>query len=162
MRRHRLKVRAVKDLMADVATRLKVNPGVLPTQLDIMTVDSKFYLYLGRGEPLFLQAYDDVLPTLLNSLVLSRLPVITVDSGAVPHICNGAKLMAPGIVGLVGEFSSGDLVVIREEKYGKIIALGQTRYSSSETQEKQSGVIADNVHYVGDKYWNTYRSLQTL
>jgi PUA domain protein len=148
--------------MADVATRLKVNLGALPTRLDVLTVDSKDRLYLSRDEPLFVQAHDDVFPTLLNSPVLACLPAITVDSGAVPHICNGANLMAPGVVGLDGEFSSGDLVAIREEKYGKILALGKTRYSSSETRERQSGVVADNVHYVGDKYWNTYKSLRAF
>lgn len=160
MRRHRLKDRAVKHLMADVATRLKVDLGGLPTQLDVLTVDSKARLYLSRDGPLFLQTGDGVIPTLLNSPVLARLPTVTVDSGAVPYICNGANLMAPGVVGLHGEFSPGDLVAICEEKYGKILALGKARYSSTETREQKTGVVADNVHFVGDKHWNTYKSLK--
>jgi PUA domain protein len=146
--------------MADVATRLKVNLEALPTRLDVLTVDSRARFYLSRDGPLFVQAHDDVFPTLLNNSVLVHLPTITVDSGAVPHICNGANLMAPGVVGLDGEFSSGDLVAIREEKYGKIVALGKARYSSADTRKRQGGVVADNVHYVGDKHWDTYKSLK--
>jgi PUA domain protein len=146
--------------MADVAMRLKVDLEVLPTRLDVLTVDSRARLYLSQDGPLFVQAHDGVFPTLLNSSVLVRLPTITVDSGAVPHICNGANLMAPGVVGLDGEFSSGDLVAIREEKYGKIVALGKARYSSTDTRKRQSGVVADSVHYVGDKHWDTYKSLK--
>jgi len=160
VRRHRLKDRALKALMADVATRLKVDLGALPTQLDVLTVDSKTHLYLGRAGPLFLRVQDDVYPTLLNSPVLARLPTVTVDSGAVPYICNGANLMAPGVVGVDGEFATGDLVAIREEKYGKILALGTARYSSTETRDRQSGVVAETVHYIGDKHWDSYKSLK--
>ena len=54
-------------------------------------------IYLIGGIPLLYKAGDRVLPTLLFSEFTSKAPKITVDMGAVPYVCKGATVMAPGI-----------------------------------------------------------------
>ena len=45
--------------------------------------------------------------------------------GAIPYVCKGATVMAPGIVRVEGEFGKGDLVLIVDMKHGKALALGR-------------------------------------
>jgi len=73
--------------------------------------------------------------------------------GAVPNLCNGADLMAPGIVKITGDFQIGALIVVVDEKHSKAIALVKTLYSSKNLVEKKTGKAAKNIHYVGDRFW---------
>jgi PUA domain protein len=79
--------------------------------------------------------------------------------GAVPYVCNGADIMAPGIVRVEGEFSKGDIVLVVDEKHGKPLALGEILYDAAEARNIKQGVIVKNVHYVSDKIWNFAKTL---
>ena len=46
--------------------------------------------------------------------------------GAVPYVCKGATIMAPGIVRIEGDFSMGELVVVVDMKFGKALGIGET------------------------------------
>ena len=73
--------------------------------------------------------------------------------GAVKHILNGADIMAPGIVRIIGDFKKGDLVLVVDEKYGKPLAVCEALYSSEEISKMSKGKVLKNLHYVGDKVW---------
>jgi PUA domain protein len=74
--------------------------------------------------------------------------------GAVPYVCKGANIMAPGIRGFRGEFRKGDLVIVTDEKHGKPIALGEILYDTEQVKSIRQGIVIKNIHYVGDKTWN--------
>ncbi len=99
---------------------------------------------------------EDVFPTLSNQDILKQLPVIVVDRGAV-HICNGADLMAPGIVRIQNNFEKGQVVVVVDETHCKALSIVKTLYASHQILAKIRGKIAINLHYIGDKLWNTYK-----
>jgi PUA domain protein len=79
--------------------------------------------------------------------------------GAVPHVCNGANIMAPGIVSFDGEFRKGDYILVVDERHRKPIAVGEILYDRVEAKNVKQGVVVKNMHFVGDKVWKFTRKL---
>lgn len=96
---------------------------------------------------------DKFVPFLADVKRLSAFPYLFVDSGAVRFICNGADVMRPGVKAFPTPFSKGDIVIVKEERFQKAIAVGEAILSSSEAQLLTKGVVISNLHYVGDKIW---------
>jgi len=76
-----------------------------------------------------------------------------VDSGAVPYVYNGADIMAPGVIAADENIRTGDPIWIKEEKYGKPLAVGIALMDGPEMVEAKSGKAAKSVLHVGDKVW---------
>lgn len=111
-------------------------------------------VYLLDDEVLFFRDGDSLVPTLRGPYV-DRLPAAVVDMGAVPFVCKGADVMAPGITEVRGEFEEGRLVVIRDIRHGKALAVGRALRPSKAIMASRKGRAIQNLHYVGDKLWNT-------
>lgn len=105
---------------------------------------------------LAVKAESDVLPFLTHEDVLNLFPSVNVDMGAVKFVCNGAKVMRPGIVRM-DEFEKDDIVVVKDDKHGKYLAVGTALVSSNEAQTMSKGYVIDNKHYVSDKFWEAYK-----
>lgn len=95
---------------------------------------------------------DTLFPTLLNESV-DELPSVLVDMGAIPYVCNGADVMSPGITDIDGEFGEGDLVIVRDERHRKALAVGLALVKSGDMREMPKGKAVKSIHYVGDKLW---------
>jgi PUA-domain protein len=115
-------------------------------------------LLLGR-KPLLFRTKKDIYPTLAFGQVLDKLPKVVVDMGAVRHVCNGASVMAPGIVHYEGAFVKGDLVVVIDVKHGKPLALGEAQYDAETARNIKQGVVVKNIHYVSDEIWDSIKTL---
>jgi len=111
-------------------------------------------IFFLSGKPLIAKLKDILVPTLLFDKALELLPKITVNMGAVPHICNGADLMAPGIVKIEASFNMDDYVLIIDERHQKPLAIAIALTDSQTARNLQRGKIAKNIHYVGDSLWN--------
>jgi PUA domain protein len=94
-----------------------------------------------------------LVPTLLFDKALMSFSKITVNMGAVPHICNGADLMAPGIVKIEGNFNTNDYVLVVDERHQKPLAIAIALLGSQDARNLQRGKVAKNLHYVGDDLW---------
>ncbi|MCW4019771.1 MAG: DUF1947 domain-containing protein [Candidatus Bathyarchaeota archaeon] len=105
------------------------------------------------GRPLVAESEDELFPTLLFQDFLSRLPKIIVDMGAVPYVCNGADVMAPGIVEIRRDFEGKDLVVIMDVKNRKPIAIARSLFDSKTGKTVKKGRMFKNLHHVGDDIW---------
>jgi PUA-domain protein len=99
----------------------------------------------------FVRDGDAIYPYLGGSHV-DGLPKVVVDMGAVPYVCNGADVMAPGIKDM-DPFDAGDLVVVRDVAHGKALAVGKALKSSSDIEKNRKGRAIENLHYVGDSLW---------
>jgi len=99
----------------------------------------------------FVRDGDDLYPYLAGTHV-DRLPRVVVDMGAIPYVCNGADIMAPGITDM-DSFEAGDLVVVRDVTHGKALAIGRALKSKSEIEAVKKGRVVENLHYVGDRLW---------
>ncbi len=109
-------------------------------------------VYLVNGVIRLVRKGDVLFPTLTNTIV-EELPSVVVDMGAVPYVCNGADVMAPGIVEVKGEFDEGSLVVVRDIRHGKALAVGQSLTTSEGMRGTKKGKAVKNLHYVGDRLW---------
>ncbi len=79
---------------------------------------------------------------------------VTVDSGAVRFITNGADVMSPGIVAASEQIKAGDIVFVQEERHHKTLAVGLALIPGPEMVESDKGKAVDVRHYVGDDIWN--------
>lgn len=105
------------------------------------------------------ETYIPVIDESINHELLASLPSVTVDMGAVKHIVNGADVMRPGIVSFESRFEKNCLVVVRDVRYRKAIAICRALVSSEEAEATSHGKILENLHYVRDKYWQLSRKL---
>jgi len=111
------------------------------------------------GEPLAIRRNGELIPVLVNHRTLDLLPIVVVDMGAVPHVVGGADVMAPGIRRVVGDFQTGQLLVVVDEKYGKRLAIGKALLDSTALRNTKKGKAVENVHYVGDPVWDIVKPL---
>ena len=111
-------------------------------------------LFLFDGKPLLFKSENRLVPTLFFERFVASAPRITVDMGAIPHVCNGADVMAPGVRAITGGFSNGEFVVVQDEKYRKPIAVGKALFDSEVMSKTTRGAVIKTVHYVGDEMYN--------
>ena len=75
--------------------------------------------------------------------------VVTVDTGAIQFVSDGADVMRPGIVEADDAISEGELVVINEESHGKFLGIGRA-LTDGEDMVGDSGKVVESIHHVGD------------
>lgn len=107
----------------------------------------------------FVQAGDRFVPFLGSSKVLELFPSAVVDEGAIKYLLNGADVMRPGIRKLDDWGASGAIVVVKEEKKGRAIAIGLSTTSGSEASAMTKGSCLKNLHHVGDRYWVLHKQV---
>ena len=155
-RRYSLKSKEVKTLLSKASGRLKVDVSTfIDSKANVDVVEADFGdIFLIKGRPLLFRAGTQILPTLLFTEVFVNMPKVVVDMGAVPYVCNGADIMAPGIERMEGRFIKGDIVVVVDEKHGKPLSLGEILYDAEEARKIEQGIVVRNIHFVSDKIWN--------
>jgi PUA domain protein len=155
-RRYALKTKEAKQILTEASTSLKLDlEPLFGSKANVEVVGSEVGLiYLVGGKPLLYKADDRILPTLHFTEFATRAPKIVVDMGAVPHVCKGATVMAPGIVRVEGEFGKGDLVLVVDIKHGKALALGESLMDAQTARQTKKGPVVKTLHYVSDKIWD--------
>lgn len=144
-----MKNRDARKLLLELSNRFG---ETLAKKVEVAEFDEKKVFMLDdRIE--FIEDDNGLYPFLGGSYLVS-MPKVVVDMGAIRFLCNGADVMAPGIVE-VDEFDEGSLVVIRDVTYGKALAVGKAFMSSSEIISNKNGKAVKNLHYVGDKLWES-------
>ncbi|MGA9218046.1 MAG: PUA domain-containing protein, partial [Nitrososphaeraceae archaeon] len=96
---------------------------------------------------------DLIVPHLVEKDLLSHFPYVIVDMGAVGFICNGANVMRPGITHVDG-FGESEIVVVKDQVHSKSLAIGYSRVDSGTMMNLEKGPVINNLHYVGDIFWN--------
>jgi PUA-domain protein len=158
--RHTLKAKDAKKFLAEASKRLGTDIEKLlgaKTRVEINQTQVA-ELFIINGRPLLAKLDGDLFPTLSFKEILPLIPQIVVDMGAVPYVCKGADIMAPGVRTIKDDFKENDLVLIIDERHGKPLAIGISLSNSEEMRTRTSGKIVKNLHYVGDKLWNSIKS----
>ena len=161
-KRHRyfLKEKDAKKLLLDASKTLRTDIEQLlgsKTRVEVNETETA-EIFIFNGKPLFARSNGELFPTLLSEEFFSVFPKIVVDMGAVPYVCKGADVMAPGVVSVEGEFNENDVVIVVDERHGKPLAVGVVLLSSEGMKTVKGGKIVKNLHYVGDKLWDILRS----
>ena len=78
--------------------------------------------------------------------------------GAVKFVGNGAKIMRPGITKF-DSFKKDDIVIVKDQTYGKSLAVGIALDDSEIATSKSKGYVIDNLHYISDKFWEVHKEI---
>ena len=154
--RHFLKSKETEAILNEASEKLKIDlKQLFNAKVNVELVQTEFAeIYLIRGKPSLAKAQENIFPTLTFDEYSALLPKVVINMGAVPHVCNGANIMSPGIVRFEGEFKADDFVLVVDEKYGKPIAIGKIVYDSETVKKVAHGVVVKNMHHVGDRTWD--------
>jgi PUA domain protein len=157
-----LKEKEAKDLINKASQRLKVNlEELVGIKAKVEVVQTDFaQIYIINHKSVLAKTEEDVFPTLAFTELLDMIPKAIIDMGAVPYVCKGANIMAPGIRNYEKEFVKGDLIAVIDEKHHKPIAVGESLCDVEEARKTVKGAVIRNVHFVGDKVWNFIKTLQ--
>lgn len=109
-----------------------------------------FDLVLVDGEPFVVYVGDEPFLTVRGANEFGPTKrVVTVDTGAISFVSDGADVMRPGIVEADPAIATGDLVTVNEEAHGKFLAIGRAR-TDGDDMIGQQGRVVDSLHHVGD------------
>jgi PUA-domain protein len=156
-RRYPLKSKEAKQIIDQTNQTLKLS---ISKDSTVEVIESEVgEIYLLEGKPILFKSDDHVLPTLLFNEFTSKASKVIVDMGAIPYVCKGATVMAPGIVRYEGDFVTGDLVLIADMKHGKALAIGEVLMDSTTAKSTKKGPVVKTLHYVSDKIWDYIKTL---
>jgi len=161
-RRHSLREKEARKVILEFSRKARAKAEQLFDSRKhietIETADTKIYLI--DGKPLLASSNGKLFPTLFFNEFFTFLPKVVVDMGAISYICNGADVMAPGVVRIEGQFDVDDFVLIVDERHSKPLAIGSALLDSQMAKQTKHGKIAKNLHYVGDKLWTSLKNPQ--
>jgi PUA domain protein len=151
--RHHLRSDGVQELTATLEETFGIT--IESSNFEAVEIaDSPFDIVLVDGEPIVFELDGDVGPTVkgANEYPPSK-HVVTVDAGAVSFVSDGADIMRPGIVDADPNIEADDLVLIKEETHGKILAVGRSRAAGTDLVG-DAGKVIDSIHHVGDDLYD--------
>ena len=147
--RHHLRSDEIDELASSLADRLGVElDGDDYERVEFTDVDREVVLV--DGEPLVASFDGDLFLTVRGANEYPpRNHVVTVDSGAISLVSDGANVMRPGIVETTDDIEPGDLVVVVEAQHGKALAVGRAE-TDGDDMVGDSGKVVESLHHVGD------------
>jgi PUA domain protein len=150
--RHHLRSDAVRDLEEALAAEFGVELDAEGYER-VEIADEETDLVLVGGDPIAMYLDTGPVPTVrgANASDPTR-RIVTVDSGAVSFVSDGADVMRPGITETTDDIEPGDPVLVAEEAHGKVLAVGRARVGSEE-MTGTSGKVVDSIHHVGDELY---------
>jgi len=162
IKRHFLKEKETEKILQALSRKLNIDiEQVLGSKprIELAEIHST-QIFIINGKPALARVDDMLLPTLTFDEIFPFLPKIVVDMGAVPHVCSGADVMAPGVVRVDRDFNENDVLLIADEQHGKPLAIGIALVTAQYMRKLTQGKVVKNVHYVGDKLWNLLNKMR--
>jgi PUA domain protein len=147
--RHHLRSDEIDELASSLEAHLGIDlDGDDYERVEFTDVDREVVLV--DGEPLVASFDGDLFLTVRGA---NEYPpqnhVVTVDSGAISFVSDGANVMRPGIVEATDDIEPGDLVVVVEAQHGKALAVGRAE-TDGDDMVGDSGKVVESLHHVGD------------
>ena len=154
-----MKDKELKQLILQLQERAKIDTKeLMGNSARVEVAESKnVTIFLINDKPLFAKKDDSVFPALGSDDLKKFLPQVVVNMGAVPHVCNGADIMAPGIIHIKGDFRKDEFVVVVDEQHKKPLAIGVSLCDSETIKNMKHGKTIKNIHFVGDDLWRLLR-----
>ncbi len=155
-KRHPVSTKEIKEILERASRIAPKLPETIDKKkgLEVVELESGEKVYLQEKRPVLIELEGKLMPALTASEeVLSEIPRIVVDMGAVPYICNGADVMAPGIRSVPEGVEPGDIVAVADERHNKVLAVGVLAMERERILNREKGKAVKNVHHVGDEIW---------
>jgi len=155
-KRHSIRKSQAQDLLDRLAEQIGESAKLFTADMiEVIETNAEVSLFLVNKKPVLMDAGAWVFPTMKGAV---QIPFperrVTVDSGAIPYVVNGADVMRPGIVAVTPDVKAGAPVQIVEERHGKPLAIGIALYDGPAIMASASGKMCKNFHHVGDEIWN--------
>jgi len=116
-------------------------------------------LLVANDKVIGVQITDQILPFVgASAEILSQFPSVTVDMGAFKFVCNGAKVMRPGITKF-DSFKKGGIVLVKDQVHGKVLASGLALEDSETAKSMEKGYVIENLHYISDEMWEGFKQI---
>jgi malignant T-cell-amplified sequence len=147
------------DLVTKIETSLGLSLNLPKSAQASCAEPEEGVVFVGLDGYEFVQTRGVFIPFLGSQETLTLFPSAVVDEGAIRFLLNGADVMRPGIRRMDEWGPAGRMVVVKEEKKGRAIAVGPSSVPSSEARGMAKGSCVKNLHHVGDRYWNAHKSL---
>jgi len=156
-----LKSKEAKKLLHEISSNLgKDVEQMLGNKTNIEVNETELgELFIFNGRALLARSNKILFFTLTFEELFPLFPKIVVDMGAVPYVCKGADIMAPGVRSIDGNFETDGLLVIVDERHNKALSVGMALLNSEEMKTQKKGKVIKTLHYVGDKLWTQIKSL---
>ncbi|MEM2272387.1 MAG: PUA domain-containing protein [Archaeoglobaceae archaeon] len=149
MHRRRLRKKEAKEIAREVFERSGVS---VEGDMDLLEF-GEVNLILVNNEPLLIEYHGKHYVSVYGAIKLKPEKYrITVDSGALEFIMNGADVMKPGIVFADSRIKEGDFVYVTVEGKESPIAVGIALCNAEEMKGK--GKAVKNLHHLKDRLWN--------
>ena len=107
----------------------------------------------------FVQYGGKFVPFLGSPETMGLFPSATVDEGAIRFLINGADVMRPGVRRMDDWGETGRVIIVKEEKKGRAIAVGLSTVTSAEAKAMTKGSCIKSLHHVGDRFWNLHKAV---
>jgi len=127
------------------------------SQVEIIEPQDGLRFLVIDGKHTFLEKDGLLVPFVGSQPTVALLPSAYIDDGAIKYILKGADVMRPGIVRYDQWGEKDALVVVRDEKKGRGLAVGRANIASEEMAGVAKGVSIRNLHHAGDGYWEAYK-----
>lgn len=148
MRRKRLRKKEAREISREIQERAGV---LVEGEMDVLDFEG-VKIILVKNEPLLLEYEGKRYVSVYGAIKLKPEKYkITVDSGAVEHVINGADVMKPGIVYADPRIKEGDFVYVTAEPKDTPIAIGIALCGAENMKGK--GKAVKNVHHLKDRIW---------
>jgi PUA domain protein len=148
VRRVRLRKKDAKEITKEVFER---SGATVEGEMDLLDF-GELKIILVENEPLLIEFEGKHYVSVYGAIKLKPEKYrVTVDSGALNFILNGADVMKPGIVFADSRIKEGDFVYVTVEGKESAIAVGIALCSAEEMEGK--GKAVKNLHHVKDRIW---------
>jgi PUA domain protein len=153
LKAHTLSKREIREIAGRISNNWPKSINCNIKSLNAIETEKDGRLLVGEGITIVQTKDDLIIPHLVEKDLLSHFPCVIVDMGAVGFICNGANIMRPGITH-IDSFGVSEIVVVKDQVHNKSLAVGHSRVDAATMMNLEKGPVIDNLHYVGDIFWN--------
>jgi malignant T-cell-amplified sequence len=157
---HSLSKREVHDITGQISKSWPTNSIGAIKDLQAYVIDGNKRLLVGNNLVAIQLAPDLIVPHLTQHDLLNHFASVQVDMNAVKFVCNGANIMRPGITHFT-TFKESEIVLVKDQTHKKELAVCISLVDDVNGRKMERGVVLNNIHYIGDVYWETKKTIRT-
>lgn len=157
---HSLSKREVHDITGQISKSWPTNSIGAIKNLQAYVIDGNKRLLVGNNLVAIQLAPDLIVPHLTQHDLLNHFASVQVDMNAVKFVCNGANIMRPGITDFT-TFKESEIVLVKDQTHKKELAVCVSLVDDVNGRKMERGVVLNNIHYIGDVYWETKKTIRT-
>ena len=156
---HSLSKREIHDITGQISKSWPTNSVGAIKNLQAYVIDGNRRLLVGNNLVAIQLAPDLIIPHLTQHDILNHFASVQVDMNAVKFVCNGANIMRPGITDFT-TFKESEIVLVKDQTHKKELAVCISLVDDLTGRKMERGVVLNNIHHIGDIYWETKKTIR--